>query len=59
MPHTVNEQNMTLDQTPGINFTSHYSEKLNVGYRWYDTHDVNPAFPFGFGLSYTQFAYDK
>jgi len=49
---------MTKDQYPGINLTSHYTEKLNMGYRWYDANQVKPAFPFGFGLSYTQFTFD-
>jgi len=42
---------------PGENDRVEYKEGIFVGYRYYDKKEIEPLFPFGFGLSYTEFEY--
>jgi beta-glucosidase len=44
---------------PGENLGVDYAEGIYVGYRYFDTKNVEPLFPFGFGLSYTNFEYSR
>lgn len=36
-----------------------YEEGILVGYRWFDTKNITPLYPFGYGLSYTNFEFSK
>jgi beta-glucosidase len=48
-----------LNAFPGTNGVVKYEEGLLVGYRWFDTKNIEPLFPFGHGLSYTTFEYSN
>jgi len=48
-----------LGEYPGDGTTVKYKDDLYVGYRYYDTYNVEPQFAFGHGLSYTEFAFNN
>lgn len=48
-----------LGTYPGVDGKVSYDEGVLVGYRWFDTKNIEPLVPFGFGLSYTRFEYSN
>jgi len=57
MPETMPRKPRTDIDFPGDSMLVRYDEKLEIGYRYYDKHPEEIAYPFGHGLSYTTFDY--
>ncbi|HTU72642.1 MAG TPA: glycoside hydrolase family 3 C-terminal domain-containing protein [Trebonia sp.] len=49
----------TTAQWPGTSAGVDYSEGVDIGYRWYQSQNITPMFPFGYGLSYTKFSFSN
>ncbi|GCE14088.1 beta-glucosidase [Tengunoibacter tsumagoiensis] len=57
--HDTDVPAKTTVQYPGQHGVAQYNEGIFVGYRYYDQQQITPLFPFGYGLSYTTFAYSN
>jgi len=59
LPLTFPQRDQDLPQPviPASDTVVNYAEGLNIGYRWYDSKQIAPLFPFGHGLSYTSFRF--
>jgi beta-glucosidase len=55
LPHPVIPAEPPRDQAS--NYAVHYDEGAKVGYKWFEAEHKQPLFAFGFGLSYTTYAY--
>ncbi|KAG1291201.1 hypothetical protein G6F66_008014 [Rhizopus arrhizus] len=57
LPYTIakmaSDYNVKIDPSAEVV----YKEKLLMGYKWFDAQNITPQFPFGHGLSYTNFTY--
>ena len=53
------QDNPSFINFPGENGKVYYGEGIFIGYRYYEKKDIEPLFPFGHGLSYTQFEYSN
>ena len=52
-----NPSSANFPLSPGEDRRTIYKEDIYVGYRYYDKNNIEPTYPFGYGLSYTTFDY--
>jgi beta-glucosidase len=56
-PNTGGMETFRHPELAKATFTVNYDEGVKVGYKWYDAENKPVLFPFGYGLSYTTYAY--
>lgn len=57
LPYTIAQKEADYGAKVSQDLIFSYSEGLDIGYRWFDRHDIQPLYEFGYGLSYTEFEY--
>jgi beta-glucosidase len=59
LPYTIAKKASDYNAKPDPDTEFKYTEKLLMGYKWFDHANIEPLFPFGHGLSYTSFNYSN